>query len=382
VPSQAVGGGGVTPTLELDPDTQVEQAPVDLPAVPVAANLRLPQPVAASLPGRGGMALRRLPWLARVLADAVAALRLLAEAFTLYRQAWRPLLLLVAIVLLPAAAAKSCMVAAVTGSAVPDPLHDASATTVDFSQVKQELARRAQASHAAGKVDKGALAELAALASVAAEDAAGAGAVAETPSPLAVAARWFAAVLLTGLLLFGLAVPLAFATMAVALVDQRAGSPLPSVTDVGILLWSRRFRFITALLPAATLVALGSVLFVGPGLVAAVLLLFVPMVVLFERGTGKAALLRSVALVRTDAVRVIVVALAATLLSAVAFTLSDMVIPGSSRRVLVFLRVFLGDLLMVAALPVPALAVARLYVDARGREGVDAAALAQAARLV
>jgi hypothetical protein len=49
---------------------------------------------------------------------------------------------------------------------------------------------------------------------------------------------------------------------------------------------------------------------------------------------------------------------------------------------LVFLRVFLGDLLMVAALPVPALAVARLYVDARGREGVDAAALAQAARLV
>jgi len=46
----------------------------------------------------------------------------------------------------------------------------------------------------------------------------------------------------------------------------------------------------------------------------------------------------------------------------------------------VFLRVFLGDLLMIVGLPVPALAVARLYLDLRGREGVDAAALAQAAR--
>jgi hypothetical protein len=382
VPSQAVAAGGVAPVVELDdPDTQLERPPADLPAKPVAANLRLPQPGPASLPSRGGMALRRLPWLQRVWADAVAALRLLAEAITFYRKAWRPLLLLVAIVLLPAAAAQSCLVAAVTGSAVPDPLRDASATTVDFAQVKQELARRAQASHAAGKLDKGALAELTALASVAAEDAAGAGAAAEKPSQVAAAARWFAAVLVTGFLLFGLAVPLAYATVTVALLDQRTGGPLPSFMDVGVLLWRRRLRFITALLPAAALVAVGSVLFVGPGLVAAVLLLFVPVVVLFERGTGKAALLRSVALVRTDGARVIVVALAATLLSVAAFMLADLMMPGSSRRIVVFLRVFLGDLLMIAGLPVPALAAACLYVDLRSREGVDATALARAARL-
>jgi len=121
-------------------------------------------------------------------------------------------------------------------------------------------------------------------------------------------------------------------------------------------------------------------LFFLPGLLAAILFLFVPVVVLFERAAGKAALLRSIALVRADAVRVVVVALAVAVLSAVVFLLADLVLPDSSRRIIVFLRVFLGDLLMIVGLPVPALAVACLYLDVRSREGVDAAALAQAAR--
>ena len=326
------------------------------------------------------MALRRLPWLARIGVDAVAALRLLAEAITVYRRAWRPLLLLVAILLFPVAAAKSCMVAAFTGSAVPSQLLDGSASTVDFSRVKQELARRAEASRAEGKIDKAALAELAALETVSAAGTAAAGATAEAPSRVAVTVRWFAAVLLTGLLVFGLAIPLAYATLTVALVDQYAGSPLPSFMDVGVLLWRRRLRFVTALLPAAGLVALGSVLFLLPGLLAAVLLLFVPVVVLFERAAGKAALLRSMALVRADIVRVIVVMLAAAVLGAAASGLADLATPESSRRIMVFLRIFLGDLLMIVSLPVPALAAARLYLDLRGREGVDAAALARSAR--
>jgi hypothetical protein len=323
------------------------------------------------------MALHRLPWWARVWADAVAAMSLLAEAAALYLRTWRPLFLLVATLVLPVAAAKSCMVAAVTGSAVPNPLRDVSATTVDFSRVKQELTRRAETSRAAGQVDNAALAELAALDTVA---GAGTAAVGEAPSQVAAAARLIAAVLLTALLVFGLAVPLAYTTLTVALVDQCAGSPLPSFMDVGILLWRRRLLLITALLPAAALVALASVLFVGPGLVAAVLFLFVPMVVLFERAAGKAALLRSIDLVRMDAVRVMLIALAATLLGAAAFLLADLVMPESSRRIMVFLRIFLWDLLMIVTLPIPALAVARLYLDLRGREGVDAAALARAAR--
>jgi hypothetical protein len=150
--------------------------------------------------------------------------------------------------------------------------------------------------------------------------------------------------------------------------------------DLGVLLWRRRLRFITALLPAAALVAVGGALFLLPGLVAAVLLLFVPVVVLFERASGKAAFLRSMALVRTDAVRVIVVTLAAAVLAAAFSGLADLAMPESSRRIMVFLRVFLADLLMIVSFPVPALAAARLYLDLRGREGVDAAALARAAR--
>jgi hypothetical protein len=323
------------------------------------------------------MALRQLPWLARVGADAMAALRLLAATSGLYLRAWRPLLLLVAILLLPVTAVKSCMVAVVMGSAVPSPLVEGSATTVDFSRAKQELARRIQASRAQGKIDKAATAELEA---VSAASAVGAETAVEMPSGAAVAARWLAAALLTGLLVFGLAVPLAYATLTVALLAQSAGAPLPSFMDVGVLLWRRRLRFITALLPAAVLVGVGSALFLLPGLVAAVLLLFVPVVVLFERASGKAALLRSMALVRMEAVRVIVIMLAATVLGAAFFGLADLAIPEGSRRIMVFLRVFLADLLLIVSLPVPALAVARLYVDLRGREGVDAAALARAAR--
>ena len=370
-------------------DTQVDQLPVDLPPVsaPVAAAPRPPQPRATNLPSRGGMALRQLPWLARIGADAMSALRLLVEAGKLYWRAWRPLLVLVAILLLPVAAVKSCMVAAVTGSAMPNPLVDGSGTMVDFSRVKQELTRRAEASRAAGKIDKAALAELAALETVSAAAPAGAGPVAEAPGEMAVTARRLAAMLLTGLLIFGLAMPLVYATLTVALVDQCAGSPLPSFMDVGLLLWRRHLRFITALLPAAALVALGgalvvlgSLLFLLPGLVVAALLLFVPVVVLFERLSGKAALLRSLALVRADAVRVIVVMLAAAVLGAAAFGLGDLAMPESSRRIVVFLRIFLADVLMIVSLPVPALAAARLYLDLRGREGVDAEALARAAR--
>ena len=382
-PPEAAPARSLAPVATLDEgDTEVNPLPVDLPAAPapVADNLRPPQPDAGILPSRGGMALRQLPWLARVGADAMAALRLLAATSGLYLRAWRPLLLLVAILLLPVTAVKSCMVAVVMGSAVPSPLVEGSATTVDFSRAKQELARRIQASRAQGKIDKAATAELAALEAVSAASAVGAETAVEMPSGAAVAARWLAAALLTGLLVFGLAVPLAYATLTVALLAQSAGAPLPSFMDVGVLLWRRRLRFITALLPAAVLVGVGSALFLLPGLVAAVLLLFVPVVVLFERASGKAALLRSMALVRMEAVRVIVIMLAATVLGAAFFGLADLAIPEGSRRIMVFLRVFLADLLLIVSLPVPALAVARLYVDLRGREGVDAAALARAAR--
>ena len=382
-PPQAAPAPAVAPTAALyEGITAVDRVPVDLPpaSAPVAASPRQPQLGSTALPGRGGMALRQLPWWARVSADALAALRLLAEAVTIYRRDWRRLLLLAAVLLLPVTAAKSCMVAAVMGSAVPSPLVDGSAATVDFSRVKQELAVRVRASRARGKIDGAATAELAALETVSAASAVGAGTAVDVPSTVTVVSRWLAAVLATGFLVCGLAVPLAHATLTVALVDQRAGAPLPSIIDVGVLLWRRRLRFITSLLPAAALVALGSALFFLPGLLAAVLFLFVPAVVLFEQAAGKAALVRSTDLVRKDAVRVVVIALVAVVLSAAGFILADLVMPEGSRRIMVFLHIFLGDLLAMVGFPVLGLAVARIYLDLRGREGVDADALSRAAR--
>jgi len=202
----------------------------------------------------------------------------------------------------------------------------------------------------------------------------------DVPSPVAVVARWLAAVLATGFLVLGLAVPLAYAILTVALVEQRAGAPLPVIhRRVGpVVAAASALRHGSAARGRAG--GAGECLVLPAGLVAAVLLLFVPTVVLFERAAGKVALVRSMPWSGRKSCRVVVVALAVAGLSAAAFILADLVMPEGGRRSMVFLRVFLGDLLMIVGLPVPALAVARLYLDLRGREGVDAAELAKAAR--
>ena len=201
-----------------------------------------------------------------------------------------------------------------------------------------------------------------------------------TGSGIASSARWLGAILLTGFLLIGVAVPLAHATMVLVAVNQAAGSPPPALGDVGALLWRRRWFFLGASLPVALLVALGSVLFAVPGLIVSALFLFVPAVVLYERAAGWAALLRSLVLVKTDAVRVAVILLVACVVGAAAFSLADLVMPEGSRRILVFGRALVGDLLLILCLPLPALAAARLYIDLRQREGVDATTLAKDSR--
>ena len=375
-PRPAVAAGLVVGTAPHDRIVMGTPKGFPNPPAMVRGEQSSPAPHAGMV--RGGMALRRLPWLARALSDAESALQLLADAFSLYRRNFKSVALLACALLLPVTAVKSCMVATVAGSGLSHPLSEDSATTLDFARVKQELGHRIETSRAAGRLDKAAQAELAALESVAAVGETTV--AAEPPSETATSARRLGAILLTGLLLIGLAVPLAHATMNLVAVNQAAGVPLPAVMDVCVLLWRQRLRFLTALLPAALLVAVGSALFVLPGLIAAALFLFAPAVVFFERAMGKTALLRSMALVKTDAVRVVVVMLAACVLGAAAYTLADLVMPAGGLRFLVFGRALVGDLLMVLCLPVPALTVARLYIDLRSCEGVDAAELAQASR--
>jgi hypothetical protein len=146
------------------------------------------------------------------------------------------------------------------------------------------------------------------------------------------------------------------------------------------LLLARGELFLVSLIPAALLVAVGNALFVLPGLVLSVLFAFVPHVVLFEKRGGRPALSRSIELVRNDAVRVALAFLSFAVLGFVAATLTELVLPTSSSRAVVFLHSVTSDLLSVAILPVPALVLARIYIDLRARAGATPERLSRAAR--
>lgn len=376
-----------TVRFDLSDLTPVDAAPVALlmasrapvenhepPAAPrreSPAQQDAPKPRMEPSPKRGGVALRRASWLMRALTDGESAMRLLIEAAKFYGKHLRAFALLMLVVLLPMVATKSCLVAASTGSV------GTISTTVDLSHVKEDLTRKAQASKAQGKVDKAALAELAALETVAAT----AGQPnADGPSDFVRTARWVGAALLTGILMLGLAIPLGYAVVAMLLFEHTASARWPSLFEILNRLWRRRLPLGASLLPAALIVALGSALLMLPGLVAAALFLFVPAIVIFERSSGKDALARSLRMVRADGVRVLVIMLATFVVGAAAYLLAGEVMPESPRRIHVFLRLLLGDGLMVSFFPISALAVARLYLEQRAQEGETPAALAHASR--
>jgi hypothetical protein len=336
------------------------------------AKLDAPKPRTESAPKRGGVALRRPSWLIRAFGDGESAMRLLIESAKFYGKNLRAFALLMAILLLPMVATKSCLVAASTGSV------GAVATTMDLSQVKEDLTRKAQASKAQGKVDKAALAELAALETVAAANASQPGA--EGPSDFVRTARWVGAALLTGILMLGMAIPLGYGAVAMLFVEHAATARWLSLSEILNRLWRRRLSLGSSLLPAALIIGLGCALLMVPGLAAASVFLFVPAIVIFERSSGKVVLARSLALVRTEGVRVVVVMLAAFVAGAAAYAIAGALMPEGTRRIHVFLRLLLGDALTVAFFPVPALAVARLYLDLRASQGDTPAALAQASR--
>jgi hypothetical protein len=308
----------------------------------------------------------------RIVADGESALRLLIDAAKFYGKHLGAFASMMAILLLPMVTTKSCLVAASIGSA------GAITTTVDLSQVREDLTRKAQASKAQGKVDKAALAELAGLDTVAAANANQP--IQEAPSEFVRTARWVGAALLTGILMLGLAIPLGQGAVAMLLIEHTATARWLSLSEILNRLWRRRLSLMSSLLPAALITALGSALFMVPGLLAATLFLFVPAIVIFERSSGKVALGRSLGLVRSDGARVLVVMLATFVVGAAAYVLAGAVMPEGARRIHVFLRLLLGDALLVAVFPVPALAMARLYLDLRAREGETPAALAHASR--
>ena len=363
------------PGVEFTPQPS-EGTPTDLPPPGKGKPFPLPQPRDASDGSVEARQARNTSFAARLTADARSTLDLFQWALGTYLRKPAPFFLLAAMLVLPASILQSCLLAGVARGP------DASAlalrtTTVDFSARKAALAARIQASQSRGEIDKQAAAELAALTTVettqatTGEDKANEG------------GGWIReklALLIQGLLIFGLAVPIACGALAIATADHRGGAALPGMGDVWPILLARGELFLISLVPAALLVAVGHALFVVPGLVLSVLFVFIPHAVLFEKRGGRPALERSIELVRSDAVRVVLAFLSFALLGFAAATLTELLLPTSGSRAVVFLHFIISDLLSVAILPVPALILARIYLDLRSRAGATAERLSRAAR--
>ncbi len=373
-------GSGVRAASPGEPPTD---PPIDLPNAGKSRRFVLPQPKSAAKSAAQNTAAsaatgrqRTERFSDRLAADTKSIIELLDWAITLYLRKPTILLMLAAFLVLPASVVQSCLVASITGTSAASAVAPGAAT-VDFSARKADLAGRIQASQARGQIDRQAAAELAALTTVE---------TAYVPTPSGVAREgvgWLRerlASLVQALLLFGLAFPIACGALAVATVDHQGGASMPGLADVWPILVNRRELFLVSLIPAALLVAVGHALFVLPGLVLSVLFLFVPQVVLFEKKGGRLALLRSIALVKSDAIRIVLAFLSFALAGFAAATLAELLIPPFGGRAVVFIHCVIGDLLGVTVLPIPALVLARIYSDLRGRQGVTPEQLSRAAR--
>ncbi len=193
-------------------------------------------------------------------------------------------------------------------------------------------------------------------------------ALAQTGDPAAVAMAgpfWvymlgLAGTLVTGFFLYGIIVPLTNGALTIAVADRILGGNA-GWREVWMLLFRRLGLLLSAVVPAAIVVAIGCVFFLIPGLVCALFFAFVSPVVLIEGIGGRAALERSTALVRSDWLRVALVLLTFALVRGLAQVLGTaLVAPGS-----IFFGSLLSDLVTMVLLPIPVLGAVLLYFDIR-----------------
>jgi len=235
---------------------------------------------------------------------------ILGEAFQLYRANAKPLLITCALLFVPASIIKSLALAAILGPTV------ALATSADPT-----------ATLAGG---------------------------------LGVYLFGLLGTLVTAFFLYGIIVPLTNGALTIAVADRVLGGKA-EWREVWMLLFRRLGKLLSAVIPAAIVVAIGFVFFIIPGLVLGMLFAFVSPVVLIEGIGGRAALERSTTLVRSDWLRVTLVVLVFGLLRGVAQVVAGALIPHSA----IFVSSLFGDLITMVLLPVPVLGMVLLYFDVR-----------------
>ena len=284
---------------------------------------------------------------------------LLVEAFKLYRGHARPMLLICALLFVPASLAKSCVMSAILGPklGIASPA---------------EVAARAHAADASGHALADAYehgADPTTISRLQHENQARLADVARLADGPGRITLWFLGLLATlvSTLAFGVAVPLISGAITIAVADRRVGGATGWV-ETWLLLLRRAGPLLTAIVPAAGLIAIGLVLWVIPGLVVAFFFALVAQVAVIEGLKGAAALRRSVDLVGADWLRIALLLAVFGALTWAARLLADLVIPDSA----VFMTQLIGDLLTLVVLPLPLIAAALLYFDLRRRrDGFD-----------
>lgn len=296
---------------------------------------------------------------------------ILVEAFRLYRLHAKALLVTCALLFVPASLVKSFALAAIAGptaDVASTALADFQALTKQVAETRGELAD-ARARHA----DAQTIARLQAEEQALVQDmtARTVAAARDRVGSVGVFVLGLLGTLVTAFFLYGIVVPLTNGALTIAVADRVLGGNA-GWREIWMLLLRRLGMLLSALLPAALVIALGFVCFVIPGMVMAFLFAFVSPVVLVEGIGGRAALRRSIDLVRSDWLRTALVVFVFGIINTAARILANAVTPHSA----VFLDSFIGDLLMMVLLPVPVLGAVLLYLDIRRkREGFTSARL-------
>ena len=285
---------------------------------------------------------------------------IIAQAFRMYRAHARALLLTCAVLFVPASLVKSCAMAAILA---PTRAADSTAAAMVDSARAADASRQALTEAYEHHADAETITrlqrenhrQLEAMSRHVVEVARG------VPGSLTLFLLGVVAAIVIAFL-YGFVAPLVNAALTIAVAD-RIGGGRAGWLEVWLLLFSRLRELLSALIPAAFLVAAGMILWVLPGMIIAFVFVFVPQVVLIERLAGKAALARSIALVRADWLRVALLVTVFIAITWAARLLADLLIPDSAQ----FLTQLVGDMVTLIVMPLPVLALVLLYLDIRRR---------------
>lgn len=285
---------------------------------------------------------------------------LLKEAYDLYRLHARALLLTCAVLFVPASIVKSCALAVILRPTVEGAAAMSESVQIDGHEL--EASQRALHDAYKRNADPQTIQRLQEQNVRHLQEVANRGmrAAGTAMGSFTLYVLGLLGTLVTAFFLYGIIVPLTNGALTIAVADRVLGGNA-GWRQVWMLLLRRVALLLSAVIPAAILVALGFVCFVIPGLVLGLLFAFVSPVVLIEGLGGRAALRRSAELVRADWLRVAIVLVAFALVRGVAQMLAGALIPHSA----LFVGSLFGDLFTMVLLPVPILGAVLLYFDIR-----------------